>query len=199
MSIPSWRLVLGLLAVTFGMSCSGDELPPCDEVSWLDRQGGAKLTGDLSFSASQIVSGDPLTVRVPVNEHTTEVRLSTRLADGAAVRSLRAGIHGDELVELQSTNAPVAALSTETDGDEVVELALTSSDLAVGVYFLDFIHLSGNVFPDDTTYRVWDTTLDEATTYVISVDFAAESGADCQSNIPVATFEVVNPPVSGSQ
>ncbi len=84
-----------------------------------------------------------------------------------------------------------AYLLTETGGDETVGLPLEDTNLAPGVYIAEYILLSGDVSPDKTSYRAADYASDVAMPYILGVSFAAESGASCQSDIPIPTFEVV--------
>ena len=169
-----WRLVLALPALALVASCSGDELPLCSEVSWLDRSSPAELTGNPAFTASQITPGDPLAIEIPVNEHTRNVSVRVRFTEDPDRRAMVA-----------------AYLLTETDGDETVGLPLEDTDLAPGVYIAEDILLSGDVLPDKTSYSAADYASDVAMPYILGVSFAAESGASCQGDIPIPTFEVV--------
>ena len=164
-------LILPMLGSALVAGCGTENVPACADVSWVDRDKAAELTGPPTFSASQIAPGDPLTLVVPVNENTLAVRVSIRSADEASG----------------------AALSKETDGDEIVELALEDTNLAAGVYRASFIDLSGDILPRDSVYRSPDADMP----YTLWVSFAAESAANCLTDIPVATFTVVSEGSSG--
>ncbi len=161
-------LILALPALALVASCSGDELPLCADVSWLDRSRPAELTGAPTFSASQIAPGNPLTIAVPVSENTLRVWVDIGSTD--------------------ETEPTIASFKVETDGNETVEFALEDTNLPAGVYVADWILLSGDILPKDTFYYPDD---DLEMPYVLGVSFAAESVARCSSSIPVPAFEVV--------
>ena len=68
--VDVFRLFLALLVLGAGAGCSGDDLPLCVDVSWSPIR---ELTGTPSFTVSQVASGDPLAIAIPVDEYTRSV------------------------------------------------------------------------------------------------------------------------------
>jgi hypothetical protein len=173
-------LVLALLALGAGAvtGCRGDDLPSCSDVS-SRYQVPTGLTGTPSFTASQIAPRDPIAIAVPVNEYTRLVKVKIRRAEDVGT-----GLD------------PIIVLTAETNGAEIVRLPLDDTDLAPGVYFADTIYLGGD-YPDAaSTY----STAEVETPYILGTRFHQELPEDrCQSDVPVATFEVAADSPGGPQ
>jgi hypothetical protein len=170
-----WLVSSSLCATSIG-GCGSTESPPenppeslpaCSDVDWLGRLDHAQLTGEPTFSATEIPPGEPLRIAVPVDVNTRSVRVSIASIDLPGV----------------GTGA-----QAETGGGAAVEIPVKDTNLPAGVYVANKISLDGERFAQSAGY-LSDRDVDAA--YQISVFGTGESFYRCETDLNAPTFVIL--------
>ena len=168
----AYRLVLTLqvsCTVLAGGCGSADSIPLCSDVDWIGRYDEAQLTGAPTLSAMQIAPGDPLTVAVPVDANTRDVRVHIWPLD---------------------PSVPGTSGKAETNGGEIVEVRMVETNLTPGLYLVGTLVLNG-AHSSPWPIVGYDTR-DPALPYVLSRHQVPEFSDKCVTEIAAPTLTVVN-------
>jgi len=161
LSLPASRCWSPTLA-----GCGGsDVFTPCDN----SLRSAAELAGNPRFTAVQVATREPLSLRIPVSEQTRQVTA---------------------FISAPEPTAPRLELTAETEGSETVVLPIDTTDLLEGTYTLSGIFLRGenpSNLPQNSIYNAQDPPNEQ---YVLNITLAAEQSRSCGTDIPVATFAV---------